>query len=148
MEFICKHFTELTIDELYRILQLRSEVFVVEQDCVYNDPDGIDKDAYHVIGYENDVIEAYTRIIKPGIIYDDYVAVGRVLTSSKVRKSGYGKILMEFTILQCNNLFENKGIKISAQSYLIKFYRDLGFMEVGEEYLEDGIPHISMVLEV
>ncbi len=145
MEFQLKKFDELTLRELYRILQLRAEVFVVEQDCVYQDLDDKDQMSYHVIGKEDGEIHAYTRIIPKGISYPDYVSIGRVVNSNAVRRKGAGKALMEFTIASSRNVFPDSKIKISAQSYLDKFYTDLGFKSTGEEYLEDGIPHQAMV---
>lgn len=145
MQFSIKHFQELSTRELYRILELRSEVFVVEQDCPYLDPDGLDENAFHVLGTKDSEIQAYARIIAPGAVYQSYVAVGRVVTSSKIRKEGYGRSLVEFTLGESRNLFPEYGIKISAQSYLISFYESLGFTVEGKEYLEDGIPHIAMI---
>lgn len=143
-----KSYEELTKDELYRILQLRSEVFVVEQDCVYLDPDGKDHQGYHVLGWIDNEIMAYTRIFGPGIMYNDYSAIGRVVTSDKIRKDGHGRALMTYSIESCSQLYPSHPCKISAQSYLIKFYTELGFVTDGEEYLEDGIPHIAMIRQV
>lgn len=146
MEFLVKSFDQLSLHELYRILQLRAEVFVVEQDCVYQDLDNKDQMSYHVLGLEDGEIHAYTRIIPAGISYKDYVSIGRVVNSKEVRGKGVGKAQMEFTISSANQFFPVTKIKISAQSYLDKFYTDLGFQSTGEEYLEDGIPHQAMIL--
>lgn len=145
MEFSLKSFVELSNTELYSILQLRAEVFVVEQDCVYQDLDGKDEMSHHVLGFSDDFLAAYTRIVPPGISYDDYASIGRVVTSMKARKHGYGKALMNKSIGFCKELHPDYDIKISAQTYLLKFYNELGFKKVGEGYLEDGIPHIGMV---
>ena len=139
-------FKDLTSQELYDILQLRSEVFVVEQDCVYQDIDNKDQKALHVIGYKNNRVVAYTRIFKPG----DYFAlasIGRVVVSKIERENKYGYDIMEASINVIKELFKENTIKISAQCYLKKFYSNLGFKQLGEEYLEDGIPHIAMIKE-
>ena len=143
MNFITKTFQELNTTELYQILQLRSEVFVVEQDCVYQDLDGKDQKSLHVFGFKNDKIIAYTRIFKP----EDYfkkASIGRVVVAISERKYGYGVDLMEASIKAIEDNFNTTKITISAQVYLTKFYNSLGFNKVGEEYLEDGIPHIRM----
>ena len=144
MNFITKTFQELTIDELYKILQLRSEVFVVEQDCVYQDIDFKDQKALHVFGAINNQIIAYTRIFKPGDYFDN-ASIGRVVVEKNERTSGYGVDVMEASIKAVENHFNTTKITISAQVYLTKFYNSLGFKKVGEEYLEDGIPHIKMI---
>lgn len=143
MNFITKSFSELTTSELYQILQLRSEVFVVEQDCVYQDLDFKDQKALHVFGFKNDKIIAYTRLFKPGDYFDNS-SIGRVVVAASERKYGYGFHLMEASIKAIEDHFNSSKITISAQVYLTKFYNSLGFKKVGEEYLEDGIPHIRM----
>ena len=143
MNFITKSFSELTTSELYQILQLRSEVFVVEQDCVYQDLDFKDQKALHVFGFKNDKIIAYTRLFKPGDYFDNS-SIGRVVVAASERKYGYGFHLMEASIKAIEDHFNSSKITISAQVYLTKFYNSLGFNKVGEEYLEDGIPHIRM----
>ena len=125
-------------------MKLRSEIFVVEQDCVYQDLDGKDAKALHVIGIKNNEVVAYTRIFKPGD-YFDIASIGRVAVHKDHRKYGYGKLIMEASINAVNNKFMEQQIKISAQTYLDKFYTELGFEAIGEGYLEDGIPHIQMV---
>jgi ElaA protein len=144
MEFQVKKFNELTIDELYTILQLRSEVFVVEQDCVYQDLDFKDQQALHILGIKNDTIIAYTRIFKPGDYFKE-ASIGRVVVKDTERKYGLGYDLMNATIKAVQKEFNTVKITISAQVYLTKFYNTLGFKKVGEEYLEDGIPHIEMI---
>jgi ElaA protein len=144
MEFLVKKFNELTIDQLYAILQLRSEVFVVEQDCVYQDLDFKDQKALHVFGIKNNNIVAYTRIFKPGDYFKE-ASIGRVVVSNTERKYGFGYDLMKASIKAVQQEFNTVKITISAQVYLTKFYNSLGFIKVGEEYLEDGIPHIEMI---
>ncbi|MEP2280256.1 GNAT family N-acetyltransferase [Maribacter sp.] len=139
-----KSFKEFDIEELYNVLQLRSEIFVVEQDCVYQDIDGKDAKAIHIIGYKNNSVVAYTRIFKPGD-YFDQASIGRVAVHKDFRKFGYGKVIMQASIDAVEEHYNTYEIKISAQKYLTKFYTDLGFNATGEEYLEDGIPHIAMI---
>ena len=139
-----KKFIDLTTQELYDILQLRSEVFVVEQDCVYQDIDSKDQKALHIIGYKNDRVVAYTRIFKPGD-YFDLASIGRVVVSQKERDNKYGYDIMKASIKAIKDIFNESTIKISAQCYLKQFYSNLEFKQVGVEYLEDGIPHIAMI---
>ncbi|GAB4509228.1 MAG: GNAT family N-acetyltransferase [Allomuricauda sp.] len=146
MQVSIKTFDELTIHELYQILRLRSEVFVVEQDCVYQDVDNKDQKAHHVIGLKEDEVVAYTRVFKPGDYFDN-VSIGRVVVRQDQRKYGLGKQIMLATMAAIDQRFPNKPIEISAQSYLLRFYTDLGFSAFGEEYLEDGIPHQRMLKE-
>ena len=144
MIFNIKRFNELSIQELYVILQLRSEVFVVEQDCVYQDLDNKDQDAYHVLGVLDNEIVAYARIFKPGDYFLES-SIGRIVVKKEFRKFQYGYKLVENSIQFIENNLQQNTILISAQSYLTKFYNSLGFIRVGEEYLEDGIPHIKML---
>ena len=143
MDFKIKSFKELSTDELYAILQLRSEVFVVEQDCIYQDVDFKDQKALHVFGYKNDKIVAYTRIFKPGDYFDN-ASIGRVVVAATERKYGYGHDLMKASIKAIKDHFKVDKITISAQKYLKKFYESHQFIQIDEEYLEDGIPHIKM----
>jgi ElaA protein len=143
MKIEIKKFQELTSQELYDILQLRSEVFVVEQDCVYQDLDGKDKKALHIIGYKDDKVVAYTRIFRSGDYFHE-ASIGRVVVKPLERKFGYGVDIMKASIAAVENLFKETTIHLSAQCYLKNFYNSLGFKEVGAEYLEDGIPHIGM----
>jgi ElaA protein len=144
MEFIIKSFKEFTVDELYEILQLRSEIFVVEQDCVYQDIDFKDQKSLHVFSRKNKKIVAYTRIFKPGDYFEN-ASIGRVLVSASERKFGYGHDLMKATIKAVQDRFKVDAITISAQEYLKKFYETHNFIQVGKGYLEDGIPHIEMI---
>ncbi|GAA4891880.1 GNAT family N-acetyltransferase [Flaviramulus aquimarinus] len=144
LEIKVKSFEELTKQELYDILQLRSEVFVVEQDCVYQDIDGKDQKALHIIGYKNKKLVAYTRIFKPGD-YFEASSIGRVVVAKNERQFKYGYDIMQASIKAIKNHYNETLIKISAQCYLKKFYTNLGFVSVGNEYLEDNIPHIAMI---
>ncbi len=143
MNFIAKYFSELNTTELYEILQLRSEVFVVEQDCVYQDIDFKDQKSLHIIGYKKNKIVAYTRIFKPGDYFDN-ASIGRVLVVASERKYGFGHELMKASITAIKKHFKVTKITVSAQKYLKKFYETHLFTQIGEEYLEDGIPHIRM----
>lgn len=144
LEIKVKSFTELSIQELYDVLQLRSEVFVVEQDCVYQDIDGKDQNALHVVGYKNGKVIAYTRLFPPGA-YFEYASIGRVVVAKKERQHNYGFDIMNASISAIQKHYKEAKIKISAQVYLKRFYNNLEFFEVGETYLEDGIPHIGMI---
>ena len=139
-----KKFSELSPYELYAILQLRNEVFVVEQNCVFQDADDKDQDSYHLSGYKNDKLVAYTRLVPPGLIYDE-ASIGRVITSPSVRREGAGKLLMQESIDRAYELFGINPIKIGAQLYLKRFYESFGFIQISDTYLEDGIPHIYML---
>ena len=143
LNIVIKSFNELSVEELYNILQLRSETFVVEQNCVYQDMDDKDQKALHVLGKKNNKIIAYTRIFKPGD-YFDISSIGRVIVAKSERQYGYGYDIMNASINAIKQNFNESKIKLSAQCYLKKFYNNLGFIEVGEEYLEDDIPHIEM----
>ena len=143
MEYFVKKFSELTTTELYKILQLRSEVFVVEQDCVYQDLDFKDQKSLHVFGFKNDNIIAYTRIFKPGDYFDN-ASIGRVVVADTERKFGYGHDVIKASINAIKTHFNVDEITISAQKYLKFFYESHNFIQIGEEYLEDGIPHIRM----
>lgn len=144
LDIFVKTYDALTKDDLYHMLQLRSEVFVVEQHCAYQDIDGKDAKALHVMGYKNGNLVAYTRIFKPGD-YFKLSSIGRVVVKQDHRDYKYGYTIMEASIKAIEQHFNTTAIKISAQCYLKRFYNNLGFKETGEEYLEDGIPHIAML---
>lgn len=144
LETTIKKFEALTTNELYAILKLRSEVFVVEQDCVYQDLDDKDKKALHVIGWFDSTIVAYTRVFDINLYFDE-ASIGRVVVNQKYRSKGFGKDIMEASIIAIKSHYNQTKIKISAQTYLIKFYNELGFKERGKPYLEDGIPHTVMI---
>ena len=144
MEIVAKTFYELTLDELYEILQARAEVFVVEQNCAYQDLDELDKVAYHVYLREEGKIVAYLRVIDKGKRLDE-VSVGRVITLK--RRCGYGTQVMKAGIEVAKEKFGAKKIKIGAQAWAKPFYEQVGFRQISGEYMEDGIPHIYMILE-
>lgn len=140
-----KPFASLTLAELYALLQLRSEVFVVEQTCAFQDIDGLDQAAHHLLGYTAaGELAAYTRLFDAGHSYPQ-VTIGRVVTSPRYRRFGLGRQLLSQTLGQCAALFGPQPIKIGAQLYLQAFYESFGFVQQGEGYLEDGIPHIYML---
>ncbi len=145
MNWILKKFEELTPFELYAILQLRNAIFVVEQNCVYQDLDNKDLKSYHLMGYEKNLLVAYTRILPAGISYVES-SIGRVVVLQAARKNGTGKKLMQKSIENLFSLFGKMPIKIGAQLYLQKFYESLGFQQTSNVYLEDGIEHIEMLL--
>ena len=145
IKWIFKKFDDLSPHELYAILQLRNEVFVVEQNCVFQDADNKDQDSHHLMGWDNEMLVAYARIVPPGIAYDSFPSIGRVVTSPKMRNKGIGKILMQQSIEELQKLFGKSSIKLGAQLYLKKFYESFGFVQSSEVYMEDGIPHIEMI---
>jgi len=138
-----KTFDELTKEDLYQILRLRSEVFVVEQNCVYQDIDNYDRKSLHLFISINDNVIAYTRLFKPGD-YHKEASIGRVVVDKKHRKKNLGHIIIEKSIEAIISHFNQSVIVISAQLYLKDFYISHEFVQKGEEYLEDGIPHIKM----
>lgn len=142
--FSIKPFDLLTPFELYAILQLRNEVFVVEQNCVFQDADDKDQKSIHLMYWHNDELIAYCRLLPPGLAYKE-MSIGRVVSSPKFRKTGAGRRLIAEAIQQIHQLFGSGPIRIGAQCYLIEFYASFGFIEEGEMYLEDGIEHIEMV---
>jgi ElaA protein len=143
VQFITKTFDALSNLELYHLLKLRSEVFVVEQNCVYLDIDNYDVGALHVLGFQYEELVAYARLLPKGY-YHQEAGIGRVLTSLNSRHLGFGKLLMEQAISETCLHFNTNEIVISAQLYLEKFYTQLGFKTEGTSYLEDDIPHIKM----
>ena len=143
--WICKAFDELTAAELYAILRLRSEVFVVEQNCVFLDMDDKDQYCYHLMGWRGDVLAGYSRIVPAGISYVE-ASVGRIVTSPVLRGHGIGRELILQSVHILYTLYGKQPIRIGAQYYLLKFYESFGFVQKGEIYLEDGIEHIEMLL--
>lgn len=146
IDWVLKKFDALTPYELYVILQLRNAVFVVEQQCVFQDADDKDQDSYHLMGLHENTLVAYTRLLAPGHAYE-YASIGRVVTAPAVRRYGVGKKLMQRSIEAVYQLFGCGTIKIGAQLYLKKFYESFGFVQTGDPYLEDGIEHIYMLKE-
>ncbi len=146
LTYHCLTFQELTLRQLYELLALRQEVFVVEQHCPYLDADGLDEQALHVLGVTAaGRLATYTRILGPRADSEGKVAIGRVVTAPFARGQGYGRELMEVSIHFAQKHHGAIPIKISAQSHLQAYYRSVGFKAIGEGYLEDGIPHIGMV---
>lgn len=146
LNWICAHFSSLTVDELYELLQVRADVFVIEQQCIYKDLDDKDRNCYHLLGKNRETgkLEAYSRIVPPGISYEE-PSIGRILTTQSSRGNNLGKELLEKSIGETQKLYPNHPIRIGAQTYLIRFYNSFGFVEQGEPYDEDGIEHIEMV---
>ena len=144
IQWHCKSFTELSIAELYEIMKLRSEVFVLEQNCVYLDADGKDEKSYHFYAVKNGSIAAYARLLPPNVSFKE-ASIGRLLTAPSERRKGLGIILMQKCIAKTLNLFETTSIKIGGQLYLQFFYEGFQFKQCSEVYDEDGIPHIEMV---
>lgn len=147
LSFSSKKFKALTTDELYQLLALRAEVFVVEQNCPYQDVDGKDTDALHILGFKEDQLVAYARVLEKGISYPNYASIGRIVISPSLRGQKQGHALVEYSIATCLNNFPGQSIKISAQAHLEAFYNQHAFEATGEAYLEDGIPHIGMLLK-
>ncbi|MBP3790534.1 MAG: GNAT family N-acetyltransferase [Methanobrevibacter sp.] len=146
MEYVLKEFNGLSLDELYQIIQLRLEIFVVEQDCIYQDLDGKDNVAYHLFVKDDDEIVAVLRILPENVSYDE-MAIGRIVVKKSHRGQGIAgammKRAMDFIV---KDLGKNK-IRLSGQAYLVDFYTNLGFKRVSDEYLEDGIPHFEFLFE-
>jgi ElaA protein len=141
-----KHYNELTVDEFHDLIQLRIEVFVIEQNCPYQELDGKDKDSFHVIGRShNGEICATSRILPQGISYPNDVSIGRVVVSSNNRGTSLGHELTRQCLKFIEAHFGHVSIRISAQAHLTRFYQSHGFVETGKSYLEDGIPHVEML---
>lgn len=146
MKVEVKKFNELTLEELYEIFRLRSEVFVVEQECIYNDIDGKDIDSLHVMIKDSGRIEAYLRVIKPGVSYED-CSLGRVLVAKEARGKGLARRIVREGIDCITKDWNERKITIGAQEYLKEFYGSFGFKAVSDVYIEDGIPHLDMRYE-
>lgn len=144
LTFTTKTFDELTTHELYKILQLRSEVFVVEQNCIYQDIDEKDTKALHLLGFFGTTLVAYARLFKPNDYFEN-ASIGRVLIKQSFRSKKLGYLLMNQAIAEVLKNYNETSIEISAQEHLKKFYENVGFLQTSESYLEDDIPHIRMV---
>jgi ElaA protein len=144
IQWLLNKFDDLSPRQVYAILQLRNEVFVVEQNCVFQDADDKDQNSYHLMGFDNNKLVAYTRLVPAGEIYKQ-PSIGRVVTSPSARGTGAGRELMRESIAAVENLFGIQPIKIGAQLYLRKFYESFGFQQASDVYLEDGIEHIYMI---
>jgi ElaA protein len=148
LNWILKKFEALTPYELYDIMWLRNEVFVVEQNCVYQDADYKDQKGWHYMGVDEEgKLMAYVRLLPPGVSYEE-PSIGRVLTNPAARGTGVGRVLMQQAIEQCKALFGDVPIKIGAQYYLLQFYSSLGFVQTSAIYLEDNIEHIEMIRNI
>lgn len=148
-KFYSRTFSELSNTELYRLLVLRQQVFILEQSCLYPDLDGKDLNALHILGYgspsdDTEELVAYSRILSPGVRFEE-VSIGRVVTAQGQRKKSVGRELMRFSLSQCESLFPQQSIRISAQAHLEAFYAEFGFDVASSLYDEDGIPHIEML---
>jgi ElaA protein len=145
LQFLVKPFAELSSEQLYALLKLRSEVFVVEQDCIYLDLDDRDQQAWHVLGLQDDSLVCYARLLPPGSRFPE-PSIGRVVSAASVRRFGYGRQLMQAAITACQRQWPGQEIRISAQQYLEAFYQSLGFLSCSAPYQEDGIDHVEMRL--
>lgn len=147
MQWKIATYDTLTKEDVYLLLQLRVAVFVLEQNCPYQDVDGLDSVSHHVLGYHEKELQCYSRILPPGKVYENHAAIGRVVVKASARNSGLGSDLMVQSIAACREAYPNHPIKISAQAHLKAFYNALGFVYKNEDYLEDGIPHCAMYFE-
>ena len=146
MTWYCVAFDGLSLTDLYDLMRLRQEVFVVEQNCVYLDADGYDQNARHLLGRDGEgQLVACLRLFAPGVKYPNEASIGRVCTAASLRRTGLGRELMRRGIAEAERLWPGCGIRLSAQVYLLKFYESLGFATASEPYDEDGIPHVEMV---
>ena len=146
MKITVKHYNQLSLNEFHDLIGLRMEVFVVEQDCPYQDLDGLDKDAYHLIIEENSEIIATSRILKAGVAYPE-IAIGRVVSSPKHRDKKLGHLIMSESMKFVESTFGRQNIRLGAQTHLTSFYEKYAFKSTGKEYLEDGIPHTEMLYD-
>lgn len=144
MNIQIKKFDDLTTSELYKILNLRNEVFVVEQNCAYLDTDGKDEVAHHIMVWHDEVLAAYARVFAPGIKYATS-SIGRVVVNQAHRELKLGHLLMEHAVKAVEDLYKTGTITLSAQAHLQRFYNKHGFETVSEEYMEDDIPHVEMI---
>ncbi|MCK0130371.1 GNAT family N-acetyltransferase [Flavobacteriaceae bacterium F08102] len=144
MAWFCLSFNELSTADFHDIIQLRNAVFVVEQQCIFQDLDGKDKVAYHLFFKHNHKIVAYARLFKPGVYYNE-ASIGRIVVEKSNRKNKLGRALLAKSIKEIERLFGKVPIKIGAQTYLQNFYESFDFFQIGEPYLEDGIPHMYML---
>jgi ElaA protein len=147
MRWTCVPFNELALQQLYDVLALRSEVFVVEQNCVFLDIDGLDRQTWHLLG-DGDGLKAYARLLPPGMKSPTDAVIGRVVTSPTARGGGTGRALMAESVANCERLWPGHAITLHAQAHLERFYASFGFVPVGEPYIEDGIAHVEMRKEI
>jgi ElaA protein len=143
-----KHFKELNIDELYAIMRLRQRVFILEQKCAFVDCDDLDQSCWHLMCYTGEnILAGYCRLLPMDLAYPGYASIGRVVSEPRLRKDGYGRLLMAEALASCTALFGDAPLKIGAQLYLKRFYEAYGFSAIGITYIEDDIEHIHMVRE-
>lgn len=142
--WIFKRFEELTPQELYDALALRQQVFGMEQQCIFLDEDGMDPQAFHLLGYANGKLTAYGRITFPGVMFEE-VSIGRIVSDPNERKKGYGRQVTALALQKVKEIYGDAPVRIAAQSYLVKFYESFGFECVGDEYVWDGIRHQDML---
>ncbi|GIO27157.1 GNAT family N-acetyltransferase [Ornithinibacillus bavariensis] len=147
MHWQLKSFNELTVQELYGILKARTDIFVVEQECPYPELDNYDQKSLHYYLTVEGEIAAYVRLLPKGLVYKETPAIGRVLVVEKFRSRGYAREIMENALHIIDEKWQESSVRIQAQAYLKGFYESLGFQQISSEYLEDGIPHIDMLLE-
>ncbi len=148
VEYSCLSYSDLSKEQLYALLALRQEVFVVEQHCPYLDADGQDQVATHLLGLTEDgQLATYVRLLPTGTSYENHAAIGRVITAPFARGKGLGRALMREAVMQAQQLWPGTPIKLSAQAHLQSYYSSVGFSSIGDIYLEDGIPHIGMVYQ-
>ena len=147
INFKWKKFSELSLQELYDALMLRQQVFVVEQECIFNDSDGFDKEAYHLLGYNHKKLVAYLRAFPPNILYKG-TSIGRIVIKDSLRKKNLGRDLTLRGINFLKSKYPDQDIYIGAQYRLKKFYNDIGFLDSGDIYIEDDIEHIKMILKL
>jgi ElaA protein len=148
IQFTAASFHDIPVETWYKISQLRVEVFIVEQQCIYQEFDGKDLSCTHIYGCFDNKLVASARLVPPGISYEGYCSIGRVVSDAEYRRHGFGFELLQESVRLCEALYPGTPIKISAQVYLIKFYEKFGFRAIGEHYLEDGLPHVAMVRPV
>jgi len=141
-----KRFDQLALQELYCLLQLRQDVFILEQACVYRDLDGKDQDSYHLLGWAGSSLAAYSRLLPSGASYPDAASIGRVVVNGNLRGAGLGSELLTRSIDAIYQLYGKQDIKISAQQHLTRFYQDIGFEQTSEPYMDAGILHVEMLL--
>jgi len=137
-------FAELSLKQLYEVLKLRQEVFIVEQNCAYLDADELDLGSFHLLGFVDEQLAAYSRVLPAGMRFA-HPSIGRIVVSPAFRKFGFGKELVQESLAHLEKHFGNQAVTIHAQAHLQKFYEALGFQRSSEEFLEDGIPHIEML---
>lgn len=146
MQLISRPYSALSIDELYQLLKLRTDVFVVEQHCAYPELDDYDQDAQHILGLDESGLVAYARVLPPESVYTQ-ASIGRVCVAQEARGKGLGKDLFAFAMEAAKKLYLEQSLKIQAQTYLEEFYQDFGFTTITEPYLDVGIAHVDMLWE-